>query len=60
MCAKFCLWIKGTAVAGSLTRDQDEYLLAVRWGMASERGTVRSKVCAVAFEAHGWGWRALA
>lgn len=53
MRAKFCLWIKGTAVAGSLTRDQDEYLVAVRWGMASERGTVRSKVRAVAVEARG-------
>lgn len=54
MRAKFCLWIKGTAVAGSLTRDQDEYLVAVRWGTASKRGAVRSKVRAVAVEAHGW------
>lgn len=37
-----------------LTRDQDEYLVAVRWGTASKRGAVRSKVRAVAVEAHGW------
>lgn len=46
-----------TTAADSLTRDQDEYQVAVRWGDGYWGASVRLKVCVV--EAHGWGWEAL-